>query len=246
MSETGDLRDIFEDLHISSDKWEPYFDIYQDYVLQSLYRLINSGRTSFNFVEVGVQKGGSLEMWSQFFKYEADCHRRMHGENFEVKIYGIDVDPECQNLKYVDSNIHVRIGDQGDPAFWDRFLEEVPVIDMFVDDGGHYMHQQILTFEKVFPRLPTGGLYICEDCHTSYMSGNGGGLGRRGTFIEYAKSYVDVLHYNWKEEMTSDLEHKNKIGHGLSGLHFYDSVVVFEKHEKKEMKRVFPKLFTPA
>lgn len=217
------LKDIFDDLPKSSDKWEPYFDIYENHLQWKVLDPIV-------FVEVGVQKGGSLDMWGQYFKEGS-------------RIYGIDVDPACAELKYDHPGTNVIIGDQGDPKFWDDFLVSVPEIDVFVDDGGHYMQQQIITFEKVFPKIRTGGVYICEDCHTSYMSGNGGGLGRRGTFIEYAKGYVDVLHYNWKEEMTSDLEKKYKIGKDLSGLFFYDSVVIFEKHPKGIMKRVFPKLF---
>lgn len=241
----GELRDLFADLHISSDKWEPYFDIYEDHFYASLNRLLDSGKTNITLVEVGVQKGGSLEMWRQALAYELTAASRVGYGDITFKVIGIDIDAECLKLKYID-NVEVVIGDQGSPDFWDRFLEEVPEIDIFIEDGGHYMNQQILTFEKVFPKISTGGVYICEDTHTSYMASNGGGLGRRGTFIEYAKNYIDVLHYNWKEEMTSDLETKNKIAQGLSGLHFYDSVVVFEKFEKEEMKRVFPNKFTPA
>jgi cephalosporin hydroxylase len=230
------LRHIFDGLPKSSDKWDPYFEIYERHVGRALQNLMTKKRP-LTFIEVGVQKGGSLDMWSQYFRREQDL--------VPVNVIGIDVDPECAKLTYDDAYINVEIGDQGNPEFWDSFSNRVGFIDIFVDDGGHYMDQQILTFEKVFPLLSVGGVYICEDCHTSYMSGNGGGLGRKGTFIEYAKKYVDVLHYNWKEEMTSDLEARYKIGKDLSGLFFYDSVVVFEKHEKGVMKRVFPKAFPP-
>lgn len=231
-----DLKDIFDDLHISSDKWEPYFDIYENHITTTMY---NHTKPELVLVEVGVQKGGSLQMWHDYLAANIDP-----GITEGFKIYGIDVDPEVAKLNYAASNIEVIIGDQADPNFWDEFFKKVPEIDIFIDDGGHYMHQQITTFEKVFPRIRKNGVFLCEDCHTSYMSGNGGGLQRRGTFIEYAKQYIDVLHYKWKEEMTSDLELRYKIGKELSGLHFYDSVVVFDKYEKKEMKRVFPKLFT--
>jgi hypothetical protein len=231
------LREIFNGLPKSSDKWEPYFDIYERHVSKALIETAMwRTKSPVVLVEVGVQKGGSLDMWSQYLDDQ---------EIIDYTIHGIDVDPVCAELKYSNTNINVHIGDQGDPKFWDDFLTKVPQIDVFIDDGGHYMQQQIVTFEKVFPKLSDGGVYICEDCHTSYMAGNGGGLERRGTFIEYAKKYVDVLHYNWKEEMTSDLEQKYKIGKLLSGLHFYDSVVVFEKHPKGIMQRVFPKLHIP-
>lgn len=239
------LREIFDDLPKSSDKWEPYFDIYEQYIIPSFYNMADT-REDMVFVEVGVQRGGSLDMWSQYFNQENDALLRMHQNGFsKIMIYGIDIDPACRDHKYDDPNVSVVIGDQGQPAFWDNFLTQVPYIDIFVDDGGHYMDQQILTFEKVFPKIRPGGLFICEDCHTSYMQGNHGGLNRRGTFIEYAKQFIDVLHYNWKEEMTSDLELRYKIGKDVSSVHFYDSVVVFQKNEKGLMQRVFPKLFPP-
>jgi cephalosporin hydroxylase len=228
----SELRKFFDDVTKSSDKWEPYFEIYERHLKDTL-----QNKRNISLVEVGVQKGGSLEMWAEWLK----DHWTSYIEKFDIE--GIDIDPECAKMVYADPRIKVTIGDQSSRGFWDEYLASKEKIDIFIDDGGHYMDQQILTFEKVFPKLSIGGVYVCEDTHTSYMSGNGGGLQRKGTFIEYAKGFVDVLHYNWKEEMTSDLEHKKHIAQGLSSVHFYDSVVVFEKFGKKEMKRVFPKQF---
>lgn len=216
------LRKLFDEVDHPSDKWESYFDVYERH-LQSFRHV-----KDINLVEVGVQKGGSLDMWVTYF-YMAKS------------ITGIDVDPECAKLSYNDKRVNVVIGDQDSPEFWDKFLSENKDINIFIDDGGHFMSQQILTFEKVFPTMPVGSIYICEDCHTSYMSYNGGGLNRPSSFIEYAKSYVDVLHWDWKEQFTTELERKWKLSQGLTSVHFYDSMVVFEKFGKKEMTRVSPK-----
>lgn len=215
------LREIFDNtLNHPSDKWDPYFNVYQRHLENFRYQEVN-------LIEVGVQKGGSLDMWATFFPNAKS-------------IIGIDIDPECANLKYNDPRIKVVIGDQGDETFWNSFLETNNKIDIFIDDGGHFMNQQILTFEKVFPVLSLGGVFICEDCHTSYMSYNGGGLERKGSFIEYAKSYVDVIHWDWKEQYNTELERRWKIGRDLTSVHFYDSMVVFEKFGTVEMKRVAP------
>ena len=219
----SELRNIFDNtLNHSSDKWESYFDVYE----RHLDRFRDK---EFNLIEVGVQKGGSLDMWANYFP-KANI------------ITGIDIDIECANLKYNDPRINVVIGDQGDAAFWDKFLETNKKIDVFIDDGGHFMDQQILTFEKIFPILSVGGVFICEDTHTSYMNYNGGGLERKGSVIEYAKSYIDVIHWEWKEQYNTAFETKYKIGKDLTNIHFCDSMVVFEKFGKKEMKRVEPKL----
>jgi limonene-1,2-epoxide hydrolase len=216
------LQQIFDSVDHSSDKWQSYFDVYE--------RHLNKFRDKpFNMVEVGVQKGGSLEMWGKYF--------------LEAKITGIDVDRECSKLVYDNPNISVAIGDQGSEAFWDGFLAASSQIDVFIDDGGHFMDQQILTFEKVFPKMPIGGVYICEDCHTSYMGYNQGGYKRKSSFIEYAKGFIDAIHYDWKEEYDTEWERKAKLANGLTSIHFYDSMIVFEKFGKKDMHRVKPDQF---
>jgi hypothetical protein len=75
------------------------------------------------------------------------------------------------------------------------------------------------------------------------MPYNGGGLGLKGTFIEYAKSLVDVIHYDWKESTNSTLEFRYLVAEGLTSIHFYDSIVVFEKLGKRRMERVAPRKF---
>lgn len=209
------LRKIFDELEHPSDKWDQYFEAYErhlDWVLFSSNVL--------TLVEVGIQNGGSLEMWSKFL-----------GPNNQI--IGIDNNPECAKLRYKQDNIKIVLGDQGNPDFWDHFLRDHPSIDIFIDDAGHFMGPQILTFEKVFPRLNIGGVYIVEDTHTSYMPSNRGGLNREGTFIEYSKMLMDRLHSDWN--MLEPIK-------DLTSIHFYDSMVVFSKLGKEKMKRVHPKI----
>ena len=221
---TAILQSFFDNVNHSSDKWKPYFEIYEKHLSEFRGKPVN-------LIEVGVQKGGSLEMWSDYFGGSAN-------------ITGIDIDPECANLKYDANNINVVIGDQGSGEFWDQFLSSYnKPIDIFIDDGGHTMEQQILTFEKVFAKMPVGSIYICEDCHTSYMPHNGGGYGVKSSFINYAKGYIDVIHENWINELDTALDHKKKIGKDLTSVFFYDSMTIFEKFGKKEMTRVFPTKF---
>lgn len=219
------LRECFDSVKDhSSDKWDSYFSVYDRHMPPWVG----------TFVEVGVQKGGSLDMWSIYFS----------GRWSLPDIIGIDVDPECAKLKYSDPKIKVIIGDQSDPAFWDKFLSENEKIDVFIDDGGHFMDQQILTFEKVFPKLSVGGVYFCEDTHTSYMSYNGGGLKSRSSFVEYAKQCADTINQRWWESIDTDLELIKNVTKDLTSVHFYDSMVVFEKMGAKEIKRVCPQAFT--
>ena len=42
--------------------------------------------------------------------------------------------------------------------------------------------------------IKQGGVYVCEDTHTSYWGEFGGGYKREGTSIEFAKKCADMLH----------------------------------------------------
>jgi hypothetical protein len=213
------LREIFYTLPKFSDKWDRYFDVYERHLEKFKGKNIT-------FVEVGVLNGGSLDMWSRYFGPES-------------KIYGIDIDRNCLNLKYDNPNIKIMIGDQSSPEFWDRAIAEIGPIDAIVEDGGHHMNQQIVTFEKVFPVIKTGGVYICEDTHTSYWDDYSGGYKNMASFVEYSKNFIDVMNYNHMRNGHGQIEEKKNMSEGLSGLFFYDSMVVFEKNPVVEMKRVF-------
>ena len=216
-----ELEEIFHRNTKSSHKWTAYFEVYQRHIQR--YRDSN-----IHLVEVGIQKGGSLEMWGNFLGPQA-------------KITGIDVDENCANLEYDNPNINVLIGNQGDDAFWNDSIPKLGDINVFLDDGSHECDHMILTFEKIFPLISVGGIYIAEDCHTSYWNSHKGGLYKPDSFIEYSKHFVDVLNYDWKKEHNEELDRKANLAKDLSGLFFYDSIVVFEKFGKRGMNHVFPK-----
>ena len=50
------LEELHKKSEHSSDKWQPYFEVYESHLNKFM-------DTDLNIVEVGVQKGGSLEMW---------------------------------------------------------------------------------------------------------------------------------------------------------------------------------------
>ena len=117
--------------------------------------------TDVVFVEVGVQHGGSIQMWKEYFGKKA-------------KIVGVDIDERCK--KFEDDQISIEIGSQEDVNFWNAFKKKYPRVDVLLDDGGHTMRQQIITFQQMFPHIRDNGIYMCEDCGTSYRrDGNWGG-----------------------------------------------------------------------
>lgn len=218
------LRRIHKNTELPSDKWDPYFDVYERHLEKFRH-------CSYYLIEVGVQGGGSLEMWETYL-----------GSSRASKITGIDIDPDVK-IRLGDK-FDIVIGDQGDPLFWDHFISnnmKQNEIDIVIDDGGHHPHQQIVTFEKLFPLVSEIGVYICEDIHTAYWPDYSGGLKRPGTFMEYAKTLSDLLN---KEHIPEAYVKANfndstlNLIKDLNSIHFYDSMVVFEKG-CKPFTRVF-------
>ncbi len=188
-------------------KWQHYFEIYDRHF--SRYR----GK-EVHIVEFGIFQGGSLQMWKDYFGPKA-------------KIYGVDINPHCKQLE--EKQVEVMIGDQEDRAFLKTIAAKVPRIDILIEDGGHTMKQQIHTFEELYPYVAEDGIYLCEDTHTSYWKGFGGGYKRKGTFIEYSKNWIDDIHA-WHSEQPEKLK-VSDFTRSAHSLHYYDSIVVIEKRK---------------
>jgi hypothetical protein len=142
----------------------------------------------------------------------------------KAKIYGIDINPACKELE--EENIKIFIGSQSDREFLRQVRAQIPPIDILIDDGGHTMKQQIVSFEELFSHIKENGVYFCEDCHTSYWHEWGGGYRRRHTFMEYSKRWVDMI--NAYHSKTWRLK-VNDFTRSVKSLHYYDSIVVLEK-----------------
>lgn len=55
------------------------------------------------------------------------------------------------------------------------------------------MTQQTVTFESMFWSVRDGGIYLCEDMHTSYWEEYGGGYLKSDSMIEKSKTLVDTI-----------------------------------------------------
>jgi hypothetical protein len=184
-------------------KWVHYFPIYERHFAPWKNR-------SLTFLEIGVQNGGSLQMWQRFFGPLA-------------KIVGIDIDGRCTD--HESPGIFVRIGDQSDPVFLQRVIDEFGVPDVVLDDGSHQMAHLRATFDFLYPRMHKNAVYMVEDLHTAYWSEYGGGIDAPESFMTFAKSCTDRL--NWAHSRGAIPA--DYIGKETLGVSFYDSIVTFEK-----------------
>ncbi len=201
-------RNIFE-THTGNliHKWDHYFEIYDRYFHKYMGQEVI-------VLEIGVSQGGSIDLWKKYF-----------GD--KLRYFGIDINPKCKQFE--DENVTIFIGSQDDAVFLEQVKKQLPDLDILIDDGGHSMKQQIVTFEVMYDKIKDNGIYFCEDNHTSYWHSFGGGMKRRGTYIEYIKNLVDVMHlwYAGKNTFIKNHLYMDKI----YSIHFYNSIVIIEKRK---------------
>ncbi len=215
----NELYEIFAD-DTNVHKWHHYFDIYTRHF--DPYR-----SKPIKMLEIGVFRGGSLRMWKKYF----------HPESL---IVGVDIDKNCQQYEIADQQVYVRIGSQGDPDFLAAVNKEFGPFDIILDDGSHKTYHQLTSFTSLFrDALKDAGCYMVEDMHTNYWTSH---VDTPQSFIELSKQMVDLLHepYLGRKEIHFRHEHPEAIselmlsylGANLSGIAFYDSIIVFDKKQK--------------
>ena len=166
-------------------------------------------------LEFGIAYGGSLQMWKNYFGKKA-------------RVIGVDINSRCQDM--AENQIEIHIGDQGNKHFLRKLIKKIGPLDIVIDDGGHFMRQQIITFQEMFPAIKKKGVFVTEDLHTSYWKDFGGGYKRTGTFMEYTKDLIDQIQAWHSQDRRFKI---NNITHTLKSIHIYDSIIVFEKDEVK-------------
>lgn len=199
------------------DKWVSYFHAYE----RHFGRYVGHDVV---MVEIGVQSGGSTKMWRAFF-----------GE--KLRYFGLDVNRHTQQFQDPANNIEIHFVDQGDRDSLRKVIEKLPKADIILDDGSHFFKHQINTFEVMFPYLKEGGVYCCEDTHTSYFAEEfDGAVNKEDSFVEYAKSLVDVVHYrhiaNDQKNQIKYLPKGEKLVemfNTIGGFSWYDSMLFIEK-----------------
>ena len=209
-AEPNPLREYFErNEGRLLDKWLHYFDVYHRHFARFRDR-------ACTIVEIGIYHGGSLQMWKQYFGAQA-------------RIVGVDIDPRVR--AYVEPQVEIEVGDQGDRAFLRALRDRVGRIDVLIDDGGHRMEQQRATFEELYTAVADDGVILVEDCHTSYWQDFGGGYRNPQSFVEFMKGLVDQLNA-WHSRDPHSFP-PSVFTRSADSIHFYDSICVVEKRVRE-------------
>ncbi|MFZ2268214.1 MAG: CmcI family methyltransferase [Azonexus sp.] len=208
-----------------SIKWASYLSVYD--------RIFSEIRNKpVRILEIGVQNGGSLEIWGKYFE---------KGEKF----VGCDIDHRCSMLEYEDERISVLVGDVNDEAVRDEIIKYAESFSVVIDDGSHISDDVVKSFLNYFKFLDVGGIYIVEDMHASYWQEYQGGLYFPYSSMSFFKRMADVInHESWKTSKSVD-EYLGKISQHLSmsfdmellaGIHsveFVNSMCIIRKDFKE-------------
>ena len=198
----SELKSYFENHKGNSiNKWMHYFEVYDFWFKK--YK-----NKPLVILEIGVFQGGSLKMWRDYFGDKA-------------QIIGIDINPECKQFESEKTKIF--IGSQEDRTFLKNLKNQIPKIDILIDDGGHMMNQQIVAFEELYDHIKDDGIYLCEDLHTSYWDNYNGGYKNPDSFIEYSKNFIDQI--NAWHSREKDLK-VDQFTRTTNSVHYYDSILI--------------------
>jgi cephalosporin hydroxylase len=136
---------------INSDKTDKntvhsYLDLYQQL-------FSNKQFSAKNILEIGIDRGGSIKLWSDFF--------------INATIYGLDtmnIDSVWEEIINIHNIKLYTSHDAYDPnLFNDVFLRSNIKFDVLLDDGPHTLESMIL-FIKLYSQIMTDdGILIIED-----------------------------------------------------------------------------------
>jgi len=160
--------------------------------------------------------GASYYLWLDYFP-NADIHF-------------IEYDAVCAKAwEKLDPRVHVYTGDQANRTFLHEFIEKSGgQFDYIIDDGGHFMHQQITSLEVLFLlALKREGIYFLEDLLTSFIPFYGGGENVTYTAVNYIK---DILSDMMTRKVDYALTHyvsKVPLSRNISRIECVDELCAF-------------------
>lgn len=169
--------DKSSDIHNYCVKYEKYFPFNRE--------------DKMRILEIGVLGGSSLKMWKDFY--------------YNSHIIGIDINES--NIEYQEDRISIEIGSQSNEDFLRYLGGKYISFDLIVDDGSHINEHVIKSFEYLFPFVRSQGVYVVEDCCTSYWEEYNGGIYKPTSIIEYFKRLVDDV--NFKGNKNFDFHNVN-------------------------------------
>ena len=143
---TMSLAELADNTRTDKNTTHSYLDLYQEL-------LISKKETAKNVLEVGIQKGGSIKLWSDFFTH--------------ARVYGIDImntEDLWEGIRNKENIILYTSTDAyNNDFFTSHFLDKNIMFDCMLDDGPHTL-ESMKQFIKLYSQILTDdGILIIED-----------------------------------------------------------------------------------
>lgn len=104
--------------------------------------------SNLNILEVGVQKGGSILAWKDYFQ-----------NSF---VLGVDIS-DTRSEEYKREDVHFILSDIKDITLKENSLIHDKFFDIIIDDGSHYIDDVLFFFQNYLDKLNVNGYFIIED-----------------------------------------------------------------------------------
>jgi len=173
--------------------------------------LKNSRPSKFSLLEVGVGNGSSLKMWSNYFP--------------QGSIFGLDIHPTCASFCKKFKSVHISIGNPSDPVQMPRqFIQN---FDLIIETASHITNNFITSFNNLWPKLKSGGLYFIEDPFYELHSSKESSLTKPSPLSIkrwFSKSEHPDFH-SFLQSQLSVLENNNE----LEFIHCYPKLCILRK-----------------
>jgi hypothetical protein len=164
-------------------------------------------KLDLRILELGVDKGGSLELWESYF---SNLSLLVGVEKNDWKIEG--------NFSY---KTRIEIGDLSQTEFYDR-IKRYGSFDIIIDDASHKASDIILSFNNLFPILSDGGIYCIENV---YYSGTG----------EYNNQHLEkfiqelIIDANGITDCLQIPERMNQFSWWIKSVHIENQLIIVRK-----------------
>lgn len=141
MSSDASLVTLCENKRTDKNTEHSYAPVYDEYFRDRRY-------TARNILELGVQHGGSILLWHEYFE--------------NADIYGADIKllPETKEMESME-RIHLVCCDAYNTNSMEQFKQRK--YDVIIDDGPHTLESMQFMVKHYLPLLTEDGILIVED-----------------------------------------------------------------------------------
>lgn len=198
--------------------YTPHYDFHFERLRNENIKLLEIGIGGYTNPNEG---GGSLKMWKEYF--------------YNGQIYALDIE---EKLGLDDDRIKTYKGSQIDNYFLSNLCDEIGEMDIIVDDGSHVPSHIIHTFNFLFPKLKSGGIYVVEDTQTSYWKSMGGEYKNHSnlnTTMNYFKNLSDGLNFR---EFVDPGYQPTYLDLNIVSIHFYHNLIFIYKGDNSEESNI--------